>query len=386
MQLGWIDFSREERNKVLAALQLLGEHLALDELGIGYIRDAYADILFPGISTIQTRAKYFVLIPYIFGKAETEKFNRGREVLDWVNLYQDKLVPTLIANSEQNANGIIGREALRQKRTVKNKPTSIYWGGLRTFEIVRNSGLSLSQACQISFDKSKKRKETELLDGDEAYDDKTANQGDQVIFSPILPDYDLENATGIELTRDEAQFLYGKITTASKTKNTLMAFMLKEKKHFNGFFEIDSEILPQQIKQDYLLARSFADFIEGAHLRYNVIYSGCEDPDMKKKFDDWSSSFDFEKFNGDAVFNRINCPSETRKFCEKFAELVRAGDMESVDELLVAREKNVKPDRSKLRKPAEFHYKAVHEYKLDFRFFRASVIMDDILHGLGENV
>lgn len=386
MQLGWIDFSREERNKVLAALQLLGEHLALDELGIGYIRDAYADILFPGISTIQTRAKYFVLIPYIFGKAETEKFTRGREVLDWVNLYQDKLVPTLIANSEQNANGIIGREALRQKRTVKNKPTSIYWGGLRTFEIVRNSGLSLSQACQISFDKSQKRKETELLDGDEAYDDKTANQGDQVIFSPILPGYDLEIATGIELTRDEAQFLYGKITTASKTKNTLMAFMLKEKKHFNGFFEIDSEILPPQIKKDYLLARSFADFIEGAHLRYNVIYSGGEDPDMKKGFEDWSSSFDLDKFDGDAVFSRINCPHETRNFCENFAKLVRAGDMKSVDELLVAREKNVKEDRSKLRKPAEFHYKAVHEYKLDFRFFRASVIMDDILRGLGENV
>ncbi|MEI8199108.1 MAG: DUF6361 family protein [Eubacteriales bacterium] len=386
MQLGWIDFSREERNKVLAALQLLGEHLALDELGIGYIRDAYADILFPGISTIQTRAKYFVLIPYIFGKAEKEKFTRGREVMDWVNRYQDKLVPTLIENSELKANGIIGREALRQKRTVKNKPTSIYWGGLRTFEIVRNSGLSLSQACQISFEKSQKRKETELLDGDEAYDDKTANQGDQVIFSPILPGYDLENATGIELTRDEAQFLYGKITTASKTKNTLMAFMLKEKKHYSGFFEIDTEILPPQIKQDYLLSRSFADFIEGAHLRYNVIYSGGEDPDMKRGFEDWRTGFDFEKFDADAVYQRINCPKETKSFCENFAELIQSGDMESVDELLVAREKNVKQDRSKLRKPADFHYKAVHEYKLDFRFFRASVIMDDILRGLGENV
>lgn len=386
MQLGWIDFSREERNKVLAALQLLTVPTALDELGIGYIRDAYADILFPGISTIQTRAKYFVLIPYIFGKAEKEKFTRGREVMDWVNRYQDKLVPTLIANSEQKANGIIGILTLRQKRTVKNKPTSIYWGGLRTFEIVRNSGLSLSQACQISFTLSQKRKETELLDGDEAYDDKTANQGDQVIFSPILPGYDLENATGIELTRDEAQFLYGKITTAYKTKNTLMAFMLKEKKHFNDFFEIDPEILPQQIKKDYLLARNFADFIEGAHLRYNVIYSGSEDPDMKKGFEDWRTSFDFDKFDGDTVFNRIDCPHETRRFCENFAELIRSGDMELVDELLVSREKNVKGDRSKLRKPAEFHYKAVHEEKLDFRFFRASVIMDDILRGLGENV
>ena len=57
MQIGFIDFSKEERNKILATLKLLGTQTALDELGIGVIRDAYADILFPGISTIQTRAK-----------------------------------------------------------------------------------------------------------------------------------------------------------------------------------------------------------------------------------------------------------------------------------------------------------------------------------------
>ena len=66
VQIGFIDFSKEERNKILATLKLLGTQTALDELGIGVIRDGYADILFPGISTIQTRAKYFVLIPYLF--------------------------------------------------------------------------------------------------------------------------------------------------------------------------------------------------------------------------------------------------------------------------------------------------------------------------------
>ncbi len=69
MQIGFIDFSKEERNKILATLKLLGTQTALDELGIGVIRDAYADILFPGISTIQTSAKYFVLIPYLFNRA-----------------------------------------------------------------------------------------------------------------------------------------------------------------------------------------------------------------------------------------------------------------------------------------------------------------------------
>ena len=81
MQIGFIDFSKEERNKVLATLKLLSTQTALDELGIGSIRDAYSDILFPGISTIQTRAKYFVLIPYLFEKAAKQKLSNGSEFL-----------------------------------------------------------------------------------------------------------------------------------------------------------------------------------------------------------------------------------------------------------------------------------------------------------------
>ena len=75
MEIGFIDYSHEERNKILSTLKLLGDQNALDELGIGVVRDAYSDILFPGISTLQTRAKYFVLIPYLFqsAKAQAEK-------------------------------------------------------------------------------------------------------------------------------------------------------------------------------------------------------------------------------------------------------------------------------------------------------------------------
>ena len=60
MQLGWIDFSKSERNKVLNVLDMLSEAGTLDELGIAPIRDGFANRFFPGTSTIQTRAKYFL--------------------------------------------------------------------------------------------------------------------------------------------------------------------------------------------------------------------------------------------------------------------------------------------------------------------------------------
>ena len=50
IQLGWIDYSSEHRNKVMAVLHALTAPGAVDELGIGQIRDGFANLLFPGTS------------------------------------------------------------------------------------------------------------------------------------------------------------------------------------------------------------------------------------------------------------------------------------------------------------------------------------------------
>ncbi|GEO11803.1 DUF6361 family protein [Segetibacter aerophilus] len=55
--IGWIDFSPAHRDKVGAALDLLRPEGMVDELGLGSLRDGLANQMFPGISTIQTRAK-----------------------------------------------------------------------------------------------------------------------------------------------------------------------------------------------------------------------------------------------------------------------------------------------------------------------------------------
>lgn len=72
LQIGWIDYGSRDRNKILSILSLLSAPEAVDELGIGVVRDGFADLLFPGTSTIQTRAKYFLLVPYIMMELERE--------------------------------------------------------------------------------------------------------------------------------------------------------------------------------------------------------------------------------------------------------------------------------------------------------------------------
>jgi hypothetical protein len=60
--IGWIDFTTNDRNRIGSVLDLMKPEGMVDELGLGTIRDALANQLFPGISTIQTRAKYFLLL------------------------------------------------------------------------------------------------------------------------------------------------------------------------------------------------------------------------------------------------------------------------------------------------------------------------------------
>ncbi len=62
----WLDYSEHERRKMLDVIELFNSRTTRDELGIGGIRDAFADLLFPGTTTIQTVAKYFLLVPWMY--------------------------------------------------------------------------------------------------------------------------------------------------------------------------------------------------------------------------------------------------------------------------------------------------------------------------------
>jgi hypothetical protein len=380
MKIGFVDFSKTERDKVLATLRLLGTQTAIDEIGIGVIRDAFSDILFPGISTNQTRAKYLVLIPYIFAEAENQRYERSHDVLRWINDFEDNMVSVLIANSEGET-GIIGSELAKRGERVKIHPTSIYWSALITFGIFRNENMRIGDACKIVFEKTRRPKQTPLT-GNESYDDPAANLGSFVLFTPILPDYDWKHEASINLTRKEAEFLAERITASPMSGNSLLAYLIKHRINFNSFDEIALHKLVPDLKRDYLLAKSFSDFIFGAQLQYNVLYSGGSDDDMRQHFNKWKQDFKPDAFDINAVFSRIKCDDGTKNFCYDFLDVIKRNDMQALNELIVARERAIKGDRAKIGKPDEYSYSPAHYSKLAYRFPTAKVIIDDILKGL----
>ena len=131
--LSWLDSSERERRAVMELVSALNEPGTLDELGIGSIRDAIADALFPGTSTIQTRARYFLFIPWILRMVEDRP---GAQPEQRAIRLQRQLCDALDVAHGSDA-GVIGREA---KEKLKRWPMSIYWSGLGRWGIRRYGG------------------------------------------------------------------------------------------------------------------------------------------------------------------------------------------------------------------------------------------------------
>ena len=123
MPLGWIDFSKTERNKVLSVLDLLSEAGTLDELGIAPVRDGFANLFFPGTSTIQTRAKYFMIVPYALKDLEYSSETNPNRMLRALDEIERKCGEILITGKDRE--GIIGNRSLSHNRWVKRTPADI---------------------------------------------------------------------------------------------------------------------------------------------------------------------------------------------------------------------------------------------------------------------
>ena len=126
--LSWLDSSEHERRTVLELVSALNEPGTLDELGIGSIRDTISDELFPGTSTIQTRARYFLFVPWIMQMVEARSTSNPSNQARRVQL---QLCNALV-RSHGSDPGVIGRQA---GAALQRWPLDIYWLGMARWGI-----------------------------------------------------------------------------------------------------------------------------------------------------------------------------------------------------------------------------------------------------------
>ena len=366
MDIGYINFSQEERNNIYKVIQAIRDHQAIDELGIGRVRDAFSNEMFPGMSTLQNRAKYFVLLPALYLSAEHEKYKNVNEVRQKILDLEIKLTRQLLNGTPDptDRNGITGSSVIDQAeknsiRYVKYDPSYIYWGGLVTYKMVRSDG----NIYQLIYERSQKRQErpthwrSDKSDDFESQDDE-GEAGDFQLCDAGGINYIFDGKTPIpiQLTKDEAAFIKRQIITSESSKNSLLAYILRHEElpMLPKWLELGNiwQEIPRCFLEAYTLSARFSKFIFLLRTLYNYIYDkkvGNTDKadETLKYFTEYrkenASLFTKQKIGEVIAYvdSRVDDYS-VKSFCMNAAALVEDNDLEKLEDCIIKREKETK--------------------------------------------
>jgi hypothetical protein len=399
--IGWIDFSKNDKNRVGSVLDLLTPEGMVDELGMGTIRDALANQIFPGISTIQTRAKYFFIVPYILYDYQALKSaqRKNKTPVQYLEQREYEIMWELAERYEyKEGEGVIGISKRKPQKIVR-RPSAIYWNGLHTFQFIHTNGL----AADVFLNRAVNPSVESLLSNVDSGDD---NQGDDAdaehenlfrLKVPPKPNWSVDLRLDLDAT--EADFFHDRILSVCKGK--LIAEILQREdlwkifeqaKNFTQFAAAAMSCsLPGEIEKMVVLAHDFSEMLYGAHLAYNCLLQkrGFNSNEFEDEFRTWSEGIgnnmlDYSRFNPDMLFSyATSTRPTTMQFVREWWKLTQVGfkDMTNRNTLIEQQEAMVKGGKARLRwnkmdDVEEDRWLGLTHF--EYRFFQARRILGDI--------
>lgn len=248
----WLDASAEDQRRMREIVGLFSQSDSRDELGIGQIRDALSDTLFPGTSVLITRARYLLFVPWCFQKA-AESDKPGADARR--DRYERDLIETL--RKEPSREGLIGVDA---GRSLKTLPSATYWNSIRRWNVLGDRAITWAEAL------SPATAPREEEDCDAALSAWSASM-------PKAPaDFPAEAPGGFDLSADEADWLVGRILTSCD--GTLLAHLAEHRPSADAPFpwaDPASVSAPPEVRIALEHARVFSLYVHGAALLYNLL-------------------------------------------------------------------------------------------------------------------
>ena len=309
----WLDYSERERRKMLDVVDLFREHDTRDELGIGSVRDAFADMLFPGTSTIMTRARYFLLVPWTYQRLERLRV-RSAEIAARARQAELNLVEPIERSDDNDGN--IGKVA---KTTLKRLPSSVYWQGLSVW------GIRSFRGAQVQYHRSLDRYYAQLTRHGGRASERDVEHDD--LISPnwhaglIPPPEDFPKECSLSLTRREAEYLAERIRLSPACSGSLLAELVAQRRRSDdvpfAWEHPHCAELPPKLREMLDHAQNFSEVMHGAPLLYNLILAEQAHRDesvakYRRDFGEWAKSLS-ARSRALAQWNR-----------ERFWELVRS--------------------------------------------------------------
>ena len=257
--IGWLDFDAVASERVSTLLRSLEEPTTLDVLGLGTVRDAFSDMFSPGTSTVQTRLRYFIFLPWIFLGLEAQGVT-GANFARRLRESEARLIDCL---RQQGPNqGVIGYTA---GRSLKRMPSDIYWGGLGAWNI-RRLDLSLAEYAPRAAAIGRLQPERD--------NDGNATEREVSMWAPIPPPPEdfLDADITFELHRDEAQVLVERIR--QRHPNTLLAVLSDTQDVSIDVaypWDLPTNGMPRRLIEVLRHARCFSEVTLGPRLVYNLL-------------------------------------------------------------------------------------------------------------------
>jgi len=397
----WLDYSERERRKMLDVVDLFREHDTRDELGVGSVRDAFADMLFPGTSTIMTRARYFLLVPWTYQRLERSRVKSG-EIAARARRAELDLVEPIERSDDSDGN--IGKVA---KNTLKRLPSSVYWQGLSVW------GIRSFRGAQVQYHRSLDRYYAQLTRHSRRVTERDVEHDD--LISPnwraglVSPPEDFPAECSLSLTHCEAEYLAERIRLSPACSGSLLAELISRRRPvadtaFAWELPQCTELSPK-LREILEHARNFSEIMHGAQLLYNLILAEqAREKDRvtkyRRAFVEWAQSltkraraltqWKRERFWElvRSVNPRITGP--TQEFINTWWDLALAGDAarladSSTARLLIRdRERRLKKNLARIDNPRaqELWTGDSGTAQLEFRWNISRRLLGDIFEGL----
>ena len=396
-RLTWIDLTAGDREKMRRILDLFNEQGTVDEMGLGTLRDAFSDALFPGTSTIQTRLRYVLFVPWIYQRIE-----KSSKTVDDVAAAARKAELELI-RPLQRSNDPDGTIGVRAGGSLARLPSSVYWTALvrwRIFQHPQSRGWYHTHFARLA----------KWHDAGMTADDSGIVNARRPNWHPRLPGrpkYFPESVT-FGLTAEEAEFVRGRIEESCA--GTLLAWFAREgvSATQDGCFWEDRAAYDAgpTVQPVIELSRRFSRHVEGMPLLYNLLLAerrqdvnGGEEERIAHywtELAEWAGreseerSFDPDELWDFVASRRVNVPDQQRCFVEswssRIAEIAPAGvlDDKYLRSLIEARERQLKGPRARLDNLARLldWNGRVGVGRMDFRWHRVRQLLLDLQAGL----
>ncbi len=398
----WLDYSEHNRQRMMDVIDLFAEQATRDELGIGTVRDAFSDMLFPGTSVVQKFARYLFFVPWMYMALERRRVATSRVAL-LARQEETKLIEVLELAGTGTPIGHRAREGL------KRLPSNIYWQGLghwgiRLFpgsqDAYHRSFDSFHQACDLH--RARQPERDDEPDGAPPHN-WHAGLPDPPPDFPAKADFRLRHA--------EADYLRERILTTAR--GTLLAFLVDQgwpcdPTNFPWEHSQAAEF-PASIGEQLRHARHFSETVNGASLLYNLLLAEkAENQELcdeyRTRLQDWAVSlrdrsedlarWDRTEFWRIVATGNARIPGPTRDFINEWLDLALSrrpqalADLPKAHRLIQVRERQLKKGLARLdnQRALELWNGDAGTAQIDYRWRTAQTIIGDILEGLNDGV